>query len=142
MNVARHISTQAPVRCWWRSFFGTGWVAFLPLAFVLVLVVLVVLVAVLMALWIASPVWHLELLQRTPCTGHGAPGIFADEASRGQTPIKAACPSSPRTPLDVWGIFESLTGRKETVHGPAPALPCPPKGSRDLLLARLAVSAL
>ena len=25
MNVARHISTQAPVRCWWRSFFGTGW---------------------------------------------------------------------------------------------------------------------
>ena len=38
MNVARHISTQAPVRCWWRSFFGTGWVAFLPLAFVLVLV--------------------------------------------------------------------------------------------------------
>ena len=35
------------------------------------------LVAVLTALWIASPVWHLELLQHTPCTGHGAPGIFA-----------------------------------------------------------------
>ena len=46
-----------------ESFFGTGWLAFLPLAFVLVLVVLVV---VLMALWVASPVWHLELLQHTP----------------------------------------------------------------------------
>ena len=46
-----------------ESFFGTGWLAFLPLAFVLVLVALVV---VLMALWIASPVWHLELPQDTP----------------------------------------------------------------------------
>ncbi|XDA76137.1 hypothetical protein R6Z07F_006297 [Ovis aries] len=61
------------------------------------------------------------------------------EASRGQPPIKTACPSSPppppppppRTLLDVWGIFESLAGRKDTVRGPAPALPCtsPPKGS-------------
>lgn len=105
MNVARHISTQAPVRCWWRSFFGTGWVAFLPLAFVLVLVVLVVLVAVLMALWIASPVGHLELLQRTPCTGHGAPGIFADERRAGDARIPASFlpdppPSSTRPPED------------------------------------------
>ncbi|KAI4570908.1 hypothetical protein MJT46_006425 [Ovis ammon polii x Ovis aries] len=40
-------------------------------------------------------------------------------------------PPPPRTLLDVWGIFESLAGRKDTVRGPAPALPCtsPPKGS-------------
>jgi hypothetical protein len=84
MNVARHISTQAPVRCWWRSFFGTGWVAFLPLAFVLVLVVLVVLVAVLMALWIASPVWHLELLQRTPCTTWSPRDLCGRASCRGR----------------------------------------------------------
>ena len=84
--------------------FGCGF-AFLPLAFVLVLVVLVVLVAVLMALWIASPVGHLELLQRTPCTGHGAPGIFADERRAGDARIPASFlpdppPSSTRPPKD------------------------------------------
>ena len=133
------------MRCWWRSFFGTGWVAW----------------------WRCSRpcgslllCWHLELLRHTPRTGHGAPGISADERGagdaripasflpdplpsstrppKGQPPIKTACPSPPRTPPDVWGIFESLTGRKESVRGPAPALPCPPKGSGDRLLARLA----
>ena len=90
------------MRCWWRSFFGTGWLAFLPLAFVLVLVVLVV---VLMALWVASPVWHLELLQHTPCTGNGVPGIFADERGAEDARIPASflpdpLPSSTRPPKD------------------------------------------
>ncbi|XDC55089.1 hypothetical protein R6Z07M_006271 [Ovis aries] len=46
-------------------------------------------------------------------------------ASALKTPMKVP------TLLDVWGIFESLAGRKDTVRGPAAALPCtsPPKGS-------------
>ena len=63
------------------------------------------LVAVLTALWIASPVWHLELLQHTPCTGHGAPGIFTDEHGAGDARIPASflpdpLPSSTRPPKD------------------------------------------
>ena len=87
---------------WWRGFFGTSWLAFLPLAFVSVLVVPVV---VLMASWIASPVWHLALLQHAPCTGNGAPGNFADERPAGDAQIPASflpdpLPSSPRPPED------------------------------------------
>ena len=88
------------MHCWWRGFFGTGWLAFLPVAFVSVLVVLVV---VLTALWIASPVWHLALLQHAPCTGNGAPGNFADERPVGDPRIPNSIlletlPSSTRPP--------------------------------------------
>ncbi|CAM9213095.1 unnamed protein product, partial [Rangifer tarandus platyrhynchus] len=54
-------------------------------------------------------------------------------------PVEPGRPSSARTLLNAWGIFESLAGQKETIHRPAPAPPCPPQGSGDRLLARLAL---
>ena len=56
--------------------------------------------------------------------------------------IESGRPSSPQTLLDVWGVLESRTVQKETIHRPAPAPPCPPEGSGDRLLVPLAVGIL